>query len=55
MSLGGRHMESRIDRIKKQLHSASYKLTPQREATVAVLLEHEEDHLSAEDVYLLVK
>lgn len=54
-SLGGRHRESRIDRIKKQLHSASYKLTPQREATVAVLLEHEEDHLSAEDVFLLVK
>ncbi|OKL38038.1 Fur family transcriptional regulator [Domibacillus mangrovi] len=48
-------MESRIDRIKKQLHAASYKLTPQREATVRVLLEHEEDHLSAEDVYLLVK
>lgn len=48
-------MESRINRIKKQLHSASYKLTPQREATVRVLLEHEEDHLSAEDVYLLVK
>jgi Fur family transcriptional regulator, ferric uptake regulator len=48
-------MESRIDRIKKQLHSQSYKLTPQREATVRVLLENEEDHLSAEDVYLLVK
>ena len=48
-------MEQRIDRIKKQLHSQSYKLTPQREATVKVLLEHEEDHLSAEDVYLLVK
>lgn len=48
-------METRIDRIKKQLHSASYKLTPQREATVRVLLENEEDHLSAEDVYLLVK
>lgn len=48
-------MESRIDRIKKQLHGASYKLTPQREATVRVLLENEEDHLSAEDVYLLVK
>ncbi|WP_158735242.1 Fur family transcriptional regulator [Alteribacillus sp. YIM 98480] len=48
-------MEQRIDRIKKQLHSQSYKLTPQREATVRVLLEHEEDHLSAEDVYLLVK
>ena len=48
-------MESRIERIKQQLHSASYKLTPQREATVRVLLEHEEDHLSADDVYLLVK
>ncbi|WP_077621662.1 Fur family transcriptional regulator [Sediminibacillus massiliensis] len=48
-------MEHRIDRIKKQLHSQSYKLTPQREATVRVLLEREEDHLSAEDVYLLVK
>jgi len=48
-------MESRIDRIKKQLHAASYKLTPQREATVLVLLEHEADHLSAEDVFLLVK
>lgn len=48
-------MEERIDRIKKQLQSKSYKLTPQREATVRVLLENEEDHLSAEDVYLLVK
>ena len=48
-------METRIERIKEQLHSASYKLTPQREVTVRVLLENEEDHLSAEDVYLLVK
>ncbi|WP_349407645.1 Fur family transcriptional regulator [Pseudalkalibacillus sp. SCS-8] len=48
-------MENRIESIKKQLHSQSYKLTPQREATVRVLLEREEDHLSAEDVYLLVK
>ncbi len=52
---GALSMENRIERIKKQLHSQSYKLTPQREATVRVLLEHEEDHLSAEDVYLLVK
>ncbi|WP_066193097.1 MULTISPECIES: ferric iron uptake transcriptional regulator [Gracilibacillus] len=48
-------MEYRLDRIKKKLHAQSYKLTPQREATVRVLLEREEDHLSAEDVYLLVK
>lgn len=48
-------MEHRIERIKKQLHAESYKLTPQREATVRVLLEREEDHLSAEEIYLLVK
>ncbi|MDX8046065.1 Fur family transcriptional regulator [Gracilibacillus sp. S3-1-1] len=48
-------MEHRLDRIKKELHTQRYKLTPQREATVRVLLEREEDHLSAEDVYLLVR
>ena len=48
-------MEERIERIKQELHSHNYKLTPQREATVRVLLEHEQDHLSAEDVYLLLK
>jgi Fur family ferric uptake transcriptional regulator len=52
---GGDRLKERIERIKQQLHSQSYKLTPQREATVRVLLENEEDHLSAEDVYLLVK
>src|SRR5690625_7615672 len=48
-------MEQRIDRIKKQLHSKSYKKTPQREATLRVLLEQNEEHLSAEEVFLLVK
>ncbi|KAA1040157.1 Fur family transcriptional regulator [Macrococcus equipercicus] len=48
-------MQERIQKIKDQLHAASYKLTPQREATVIVLLENEADHLSAEDVYLKVK
>lgn len=48
-------MEGRIDRIKKQLSGAGYKLTPQRESTVRVLLENEEAHLSAEDVFLLVR
>jgi Fur family ferric uptake transcriptional regulator len=48
-------VEERIERIKQELHSHNYKLTPQREATVRVLLEHEQDHLSAEDVYLLLK
>jgi Fur family transcriptional regulator, ferric uptake regulator len=48
-------VESRIEKIKQQLLAQGYKLTPQREATVRVLLENEEDHLSAEDVFMLVK
>lgn len=51
----GEIMEARIEKIKQQLQSQGYKLTPQREATVRVLLENEEDHLSAEDVFMLVK
>lgn len=51
----GKDMEARIDKVKQQLQSQGYKLTPQREATVRVLLENEEDHLSAEDVFMLVK
>lgn len=48
-------MKQQIERIKKELHGAGYKLTPQREATLTVLLEREEDHLSAEEIFLLVK
>jgi Fur family ferric uptake transcriptional regulator len=48
-------MEARIEKIKQQLQSQGYKLTPQREATLRVLLENEEDHLSAEEVFMLVK
>lgn len=44
-----------MEKIKEELHAQNYKLTPQREATVQVLLENEASHLSAEDVYLLVK
>jgi Fur family ferric uptake transcriptional regulator len=49
------NIEEKVEKIKQLLHSQNYKLTPQREATVRVLLENEQDHLSAEDVYLLVK
>ena len=48
-------MDPKLDFIKKQLYAANYKLTPQREATVRVLLENEQDHLSAEDIFLMVK
>lgn len=48
-------MEKRIQHIKEALHDAKYKLTPQREVTLKVLLENESDHLSAEDVFMKVK
>lgn len=48
-------MGTRMEGIKKQLHREKYKLTPQREATLQVLIENEKAHLSAEEVYLLVK
>ena len=44
-----------LKKIKQQLHESGFKLTPQREATVLVLLENEKDHLSAENIYFLVK
>ncbi|MGC6767685.1 ferric iron uptake transcriptional regulator [Enterococcus sp. LJL128] len=44
-----------LKKIKKQLHESGFKLTPQREATLLVLLENEKDHLSAEEIYFLVK
>ncbi|GIM48295.1 transcriptional repressor [Collibacillus ludicampi] len=48
-------MHEKLERIKKQLHAESFKLTPQREATLRVLLENEEAHLSAEEIFMLVK
>ena len=51
----GNSMKQRIDNIIKELQSKGYKLSPQREATLKVLIEREEDHLSAEEVFFLVK
>lgn len=44
-----------LDSIRNQLYEGGYKLTPQREATVQVLIENEKEHLTAEEIYLLVK
>ena len=44
-----------LNKIKKMLHMRGFKLTPQREATLLVLLENEKDHLSAEEIYFFVK
>ncbi|OEF95562.1 transcriptional repressor [Vulcanibacillus modesticaldus] len=44
-----------MEKIKQLLRSSNFKLTPQREVVLEVLLENEEGHLSADDVYMLVK
>jgi Fe2+/Zn2+ uptake regulation proteins len=49
------NVPAEIDKIKRSLMENGYKLTTQREIIVRVLLENEQDHLSAEDVYMLVK
>ena len=48
-------ISAEIDKIKRSLMENGYKLTTQREIILRVLLEHEKEHLSAEDVYMLVK
>lgn len=48
-------ISEQLEKIKRHLKNKNYKLTPQREATVRVLLENESDHLSAEDVFMRLK
>lgn len=41
--------------IKDKLKNKGYKLTPQRRATLDVIVDQQGKHLSTEDVYMLVK
>lgn len=41
--------------VRAQLEAASYRLTPQREAVVDVLIANADDHLSAEEVFMYTK
>ncbi|MBM7709350.1 Fur family ferric uptake transcriptional regulator [Enterococcus lemanii] len=49
------NIQEALKKTKKQLHESGFKLTPQREVTLLVLLENEKDHLSAEEIYFFVK
>lgn len=44
-----------ISDIKSQLQRAGFKMTPQREALVQVLIQHKKAHLSAEELFMLLK
>lgn len=46
---------STIGEILRKLKDKDYKLTPQRQLVVQILLENQEGHLSAEELYNLVK
>ncbi|NPV27889.1 MAG: transcriptional repressor [Firmicutes bacterium] len=48
-------MKSRLEDITKELRSTQYRLTPQRAAVLRILAEHSDQHLSAEEVYELVR
>jgi len=48
-------VEAEIEKINRQMAAKGYKLTVQRAVTLRVLLENEQDHLSAEEVFMLVK
>lgn len=48
-------MKKIISQVREKLRAHEYKLTPQRQLILEVLLENKDKHLSAEDVYTLVK
>ena len=41
--------------IKKKFQEKQYKLTPQRQVILQVFVEHQDEHLSAEDVHVFVR
>ncbi|HHY42000.1 MAG TPA: transcriptional repressor [Thermoanaerobacterales bacterium] len=47
--------KQKIRLIEEKLREKEFKLTPQRRATLDVLIENQSKHLSTEDVYELVK
>ncbi len=48
-------MSNLHDEFKKQLKDGGYKITTQRKAVLAVIVEHEGKHFSAEETYDIVK
>ncbi|MDS1030813.1 transcriptional repressor [Bacillota bacterium LX-D] len=44
-----------LEKIFKKLHDKDYKVTPQRQVILKAFLENAQQHLSAEEVYKIVK
>ncbi len=48
-------MEHTLDVVRRKLYDKDYKLTPQRKIILEIFTKNPEKHLSAEDVYGIVK
>ncbi len=48
-------MREKITEIRESLRRKGYRLTPQREAIIKILLENPNQHLAAEDIYVMVR
>lgn len=48
-------MKINMDDLKKKFHERQYKLTPQRQIILQVFLDHQNEHLCAEDVHMIVR
>jgi len=48
-------MENQLEEIYKKLHEQDYKITPQRQVILKAFLNNANEHLSAEEVYNIVK
>lgn len=51
----GKLSQEEITKLKDNLKEKGYKLTPQRRAIVDIMIENEGKHLTAEEIYDLVK
>ena len=48
-------MKNVMDELKDKLKETGFKITPQRRAIIEILLKHESEHLSSEEIYDLVR
>lgn len=48
-------MKNIMDELKDRLKETGFKITPQRRAIIEILLKHENEHLSSEEIYDLVR
>lgn len=48
-------MPTNLNELKQKLREKGYKITPQRQIVLQAFLDNQDEHLSAEDVYQIVK